>query len=42
MTDAFRTLWGAIRTDWRTLALWGLAFALLAQVLMLIALMIRF
>lgn len=42
MTDAFRTLWGTIRTDWRKLVCWGLAFALLAQVLMLIALMIRF
>lgn len=42
MTEVFGTLWRTIRTEWRKLALWGLAFAILAQVLMMIALMVRF
>lgn len=42
MTDALDTLWQTIRIEWRKLALWGLTFAVLAQVLMMIALMVRF
>ena len=42
MNRTLSTLWQTMRTEWRKLALWGLGFAILAQVLMMIALMVRF
>lgn len=42
MTQALGTLWGTTRSEWRRLVLWGVAFAVGAQIFMLIALMIRF
>lgn len=42
MIQAFNILWDITIKHWRKLALWGLGFAVFAQVLMLIALMIRF
>ena len=36
------TLWSDIRANWRHMALFGLIFALLFQVLMLVALVVRF
>ena len=42
MTQTLSTINQEVRTHWRTLLLWGLAYAVLAQVLMLIALMVRF
>jgi hypothetical protein len=42
MTRTIVTLGHEARASWRRLVLWGLAFAVLAQVLMLVALMVRF
>jgi hypothetical protein len=42
MTRTIVTLGHEARASWRSLVLWGLAFAVLAQVLMLVALMVRF
>lgn len=36
------TVWGAIRTDWRKMVLQGVLFALLFQVFMMLALIVRF
>lgn len=42
MTQALNILWDTTTTHWRKLVLWGLGFAVFAQVFMLIALMVRF
>lgn len=42
MTPALSTLWLTIRTEWRKLVLWGFGFAVFAQIVMMIALMVRF
>jgi hypothetical protein len=42
MTQALNILWDTAKANWRRLVLWGLGFAVFAQVLMLIALMVRF
>lgn len=42
MTQTFGILRDTARHNWRSLALWGLGFALLSQVLMMIALIVRF
>ncbi|MGV6850079.1 MAG: hypothetical protein ACWA5A_17035 [Marinibacterium sp.] len=42
MTATFRTLWTDIRASWKKMLLFGLAFAVLFQVFMLLALILRF
>lgn len=42
MTQTFGVLRDTARFNWRTLMLWGLGFAVLSQVLMMIALIVRF
>ena len=42
MMSVLSTLWQDIRTSWRQLVLFGLVFALLFQVFMMIALILRF
>ncbi|MEM5475732.1 hypothetical protein [Pacificibacter sp. AS14] len=42
MTHALNILWDTTKNHWRRLVIWGLAFAVLTQVFMLIALIVRF
>ncbi len=42
MTQTFGILGHTARSNWRRLMLWGIGFALLSQVLMMIALIVRF
>lgn len=42
MTSTYRVLTQTIRQNWRGLIIWGFGFAVLSQVLMMAALMIRF
>lgn len=42
MTQTLGTLWLTVSAEWRRLALWGVGFAIIAQLMMLIALMVRF